>query len=167
MSAQEKIDQIKKLREMTGAGILDVKAAFEEAGGDEGKTLELLHKRGADRAAKKSERVTSEGIIAVYRHANHKIGAMVKLTCETDFVARNEEFREFGKDLAMHVSAFAPLALRPEEISGVAAGQAEELALLTQAFLKDPSKSVSEVLTEKIHKIGENIQIGGFVRYEV
>ena len=164
MSAME---QIKKIREATGAGILDVKKAFEEARGDEAKTLELLRKRGQDKAAKKSGRETGEGIIAVYLHSNHKIGALVKLTCETDFVARNEEFKEFGKDLAMHVSAFAPLALRPEEITGEAAAQAQELALLSQAFLKDPSKTVSEVLTEKIHKMGENIQIGGFVRYEV
>lgn len=164
MSAKDQLDQIKKIREATGAGVLDIKKAFEEAGGDETKTLELLRQRGSDKAEKISARRTCEGTVAFYLHTNHKIGALVKLSCETDFVAKNDEFQTLAKDLAMHVSAFAPEALRPEDIAGE---QAAERALLTQAFLKDPAKTVGEVLTEKIHKMGENIQIAGFVRYEV
>ena len=158
------LDQIKKIREETGAGILDIKKAWDEAGGDEVKTRELLKKRGADKAAKKSDRMTREGTVGIYLHSNQKIGAMVKLTCETDFVAKNDEFRELAKDLAMHVSAFAPQALKPEDLPSEAAA---EMAFLTQAFLKDPAKTVSEVLTEKIHKMGENIQIAEFARFEV
>ncbi len=158
------MEQIKKIREATGAGILDIKKAFDEAGGDETKTLELLKKRGADKAAKKSDRETGEGTVAVYLHSNQKIGAMVKLSCETDFVAKNDEFRELAKDLAMHVSAFAPVRLKTEELGE---GEGAELAFLAQPFLKDPSKTVADVLTEKIHKMGENIQIADFTRYEV
>lgn len=188
---------IKSLRERTGAGIVDVKKAFDEAGGDEAKALELLKKRGQDKANKKGDRETHEGIVVSYVHSNKKIGAMVKLYCETDFVGRNEEFQELGRDIAMHVSASAPRYIKPEDMPAEevekekviwreqlqAEGKGEKLieqimagketkfraesALLTQPFVKDGDKTVGELITEKIHKIGENIQIGGFVRYEM
>ncbi len=190
------MELIKSLRETTGAGIVDVKKAIDEANGDREKALEILHKRGQDKAAKKSDRDTHEGIVISYVHSN-KIGAMIKLYCETDFVARNEEFVELGRDIAMHVSALAPRYVRPEDmpaeevekekvlwredlvkegkpenmIDQILAGKEDkfrkEQALLGQAFVKDPSKTVGDLLTEKIHKIGENIQVGAFVRYEM
>jgi len=191
------MEQIKALREKTGAGIVDVKKAYDEAGGDEAKALEILKKRGQDKATKKGDRETHEGIVTSYVHSNNRIGALVKLYCETDFVARNEEFQELGRDIAMHITAAAPAYVKPEEVpqelidkekeawreqlaqegktgdmvEKILSGKEEkfrtENALLTQSFVKDPSKTVQELLTEKIHKIGENIQIGGFVRFEV
>ncbi|HLC94946.1 MAG TPA: translation elongation factor Ts [Patescibacteria group bacterium] len=191
------LEQVKALREKTGAGIVDVKKAFDEAGGDEAKAIELLRKRGQDRALKKSSREALEGIIVAYVHSNHKIGVLVKLLCETDFVGRNEEFRELGCDIAMHIAALSPQYIKPEDVpmefvekeraiwreqliaegksramlDKIMLGKEEkfrcENALLTQAFAKDPSKTVGALIAEKIHKIGENIQVGSFVRYDM
>ncbi len=191
------MEQVKALREKTGAGIVDVKKALDEAGFDDAKAIEILRKRGQDKAMKKGDRETHEGSIIAYVHSNGRIGALVKLYCETDFVARNEEFQAFGRDIAMHVAASAPLYLKPEDVSLEAVAKEQEIwraqlveegkpadlvekilvgkeekfrndnALLTQPFVKDPTKTVGELLTEKIHKMGENIQIGDFVRYEM
>lgn len=191
------MEQIKALREKTGAGIVDVKKAFDEAGGDEVKATLILRKRGQDKAQKKSDREALEGIVVAYIHSNNRVGTLLKLSCETDFVARNEEFRELGRDIAMHIAALAPQYIRPEDVPNgliekekdiwreqlASDGKTEEMidkiipgkeekfrrenALLTQAFVKDPSKTVGELITEKIHKIGENIQVGNFVRYEM
>lgn len=191
------MEQIKILREKTGAGVVDAKKALDEAEGDEAKAIEILRKRGQDKALKKSGREASEGVIVSYVHSNNRVGALVKLLCETDFVARNEEFRELGRDIAMHIVALSPQCVKPEEISEkllekekeiwqqqlASEGKAVEMidkiligkedkfrrenALLTQAFVKDPSKTVGDLITEKIHKIGENIQVGNFTRYEM
>lgn len=191
------IEKIKALREKTGAGIVDVKKAFDEALGDEAKAIDILRKRGQDKALKKSDRVAREGIVISYVHSNDRIGALVQLFCETDFVARNQEFRELGRDIALHIVALAPQYIKPEEVPDdvikkereiwneqlIAEGKAEamiekilsgkeekfrrENALLTQVFVKDPEKTVGDLITEKIHKIGENIQIGKFIRYEI
>lgn len=191
------MEQIKALREKTGAGIVDVKKAFDESGGDEAKAIEILRKRGQDKALKKGDREALEGIVIAYIHSNNRVGALIRLSCETDFVARNEEFRELGRDIAMHIVALAPQYIKPEDVPNeliekeraiwreqlAAEGKPAEMmdkimlgkeekfrrdnALLTQAFVKDPSKTVGELITEKIHKIGENIQVGNFVRYEM
>lgn len=191
------MEQIKALREKTGAGIVDVKKALDEAGFDDAKAIEILRKRGQDKAMKKSDRETHEGIVVSYVHSNGRIGALVKLYCETDFVARNEEFQELGRDIAMHVAASAPQYVKPEEVPAEAVAKEQEIwreqlaaegkpadlmdkimagkeekfrndiSLLTQSFVKDPSKTVTELLTEKVHKMGENIQVGSFVRYEL
>lgn len=191
------MEQIKALREKTGAGIVDVKKAFDEAGGDEVKAIEILRKRGQDKAMKKGDRETHEGVIVSYIHSNKRVGALVKLYCETDFVARNEEFQELARDIAMHVVASYPLYLRPEDVPADVVAKEKEIwraqlaeegkptdlmekimlgkeqkfrsdvALVAQPFVKDPSKTIADLLTEKIHKIGENIQIGSFVRYEM
>lgn len=191
------MEQIKALREKTGAGIVDVKKALDEAGFDDAKAIEILRKRGQDKAMKKGDRETHEGSVIAYVHSNGRIGSLLKLYCETDFVARNEEFQELGRDIAMHVAASAPLYVKPEEvpveavlkeqeiwkaqltqegkpaelIEKILAGKEEkfrsENALLTQPFVKDPTKTVGELLTEKIHKMGENIQVGSFTRYEM
>jgi elongation factor Ts len=191
------LEQIKNLREKTGAGMVDIKKALEEAGGDEEKAIGILRKRGKDKALKKSGRVAKEGVIAVYVHSNKKIGAMVKVFCETDFVARNSEFQDMAKDIAMHIAAIDPKFLKPEDVlteivnkekdiwteqlksEGKPKGMMEEIlagkekkfreesALLTQSFVKSPDITVGELIAEKIGKIGENIQVGEFVRYEL
>lgn len=191
------LDMIKRLREMTGAGVVDVKKALDEAKGDEAKAIDFLKKRGQAKALKKSDREAREGIIASYVHSNARIGVLVKLLCETDFVARNESFLALGKDIAMHIAAMNPRVVSPEEISlaevekeqtvwkeqlasekkpetlwkSILAGKEkkfrEEAALLTQPFVKDPSKTVGDIVTEAIAKIGENIHVGGFVRFDL
>lgn len=191
------LDTVKQLREMTGAGVVDVKKALEEAMGDESRAIDLLKKRGQAKALKKSDREAREGMIASYIHSNARIGVIVKLLCETDFVARNESFLALGKDVAMHIAAMNPRVLAPEDISaselekeraiwkeqlvsenkpeavkrnillGKEKKYREELALLTQPFVKDPSKTVGDIVTEAIAKTGENIQIGEFVRFDL
>lgn len=191
------LEMVKRLREMTGAGVVDAKKALDEAGGDESAAADLLKKRGQAKALKKSDREAKEGIVASYIHSNARIGVLVKLLCETDFVARNESFVSLGRDIAMHVAAMNPRVVSPEEVSGdevekerviwleqlatekkpesikqtILVGKEkkfrEEMALLTQPFVKDPSKTVGDIVTESIAKIGERIQIGGFVRFEL
>ncbi|MCA9364766.1 MAG: elongation factor Ts [Candidatus Moranbacteria bacterium] len=191
------LEDIKALREKTGAGIVDVKKALEEAGGQEEKAIEILRKKGKDKAIKKSDRETKEGVIGVYIHANKKIGAMVKLCCETDFVARNIDFQILAQDIAMHVTAMSPTVVTPEEVSEeivakereiwteqlASEGKSEEImkkilegkeqkfrgesALLSQAFVKNPEITIEELVAEKIGVIGEKISISEFVRYEL
>jgi elongation factor Ts len=191
------LELIKKIRERTGAGVVAVKKALDEAGGDEEKCIELLRKAGQSKAAKKAERTAREGIVISYVHSNNRVGAMVKLLCETDFVARNEEFQQLGKDVAMHIAAMNPKFVKPEDVSAeiiekekeiwraqltnegkpaemmekIMAGKEkkfrEESALLTQAFVKNPEITVGELIVEKIGKIGENIQVGEISRLEL
>ena len=191
------LELIKKIRERTGAGVVAVKKALDEAGGDEEKCIELLRKAGQSKAAKKAERTAREGIVISYVHSNNRVAAMVKLLCETDFVARNEEFQQLGKDIAMHIAAMNPKFVKPEDVSAeiiekekeiwraqlanegkpaemmekIMAGKEkkfrEEAALLTQAFVKNPEITVGELIVEKIGKIGENIQVGEISRLEL
>lgn len=191
------LEKIKKLREKTGAGIVDVKKALAEANGDETKAMEILRKKGLEKVSKKSERTTQEGVIASYVHSNGRVGAMVKLLCETDFVARNEEFKSLAQDIAMHITAMNPKFIRPEDvpeklvekekeiwteqlknenkpekiISGILAGKEKkfrsEMALLTQPFVKNPEQTTEELIGEKIAKTGENIRVGEFSRLEL
>jgi len=191
------LEQIKKLREKSGAGIVEIKKALEEAGGNEEKAIIILRKRGQEKAVKKSERSAKEGVVASYIHSNGKVGAIVKVFCETDFVARNEEFKELARDLAMHITASNPQCLKPEDISDKVIDQEKEIwiarleeekkpkniipkimegkekkfreesALLTQPFVKNPDLTVGELVAEKIGKIGENIQVGDFARFEL
>jgi elongation factor Ts len=158
-----KIEQIQKLREETAASMSDVKKALEEANGDEVKALEVLKERGKIIAEKKSSREVSDGLIFSYIHQNGKIGVLLKLNCETDFVAKTEEFNALGKDLCMHIAAMNPKTVSKDDVPE----DSEEEALLDQAFVKDPSKKISELVTENIAKVGENISIGEFVRYEI
>lgn len=189
------VEIIKALREATGAGVVDIKKALDEAGGDQEKALDILRQAGKAKASKKSDRTTGEGVVVSYVHSNNRVGVLVKLYCETDFVARNEEFQELGRDIAMHIAAMNPEVIRPEEVSdetvsaeraswkeallaegkkeemleGIMAGKEKkfrgERALLTQPFVKNPDITVEELITEKIHKIGENIQVGEFCRF--
>lgn len=191
------LDQVKQLREKTGAGIVDAKKALDEAKGDMDQALDILKKRGQAKALKKTDRETREGVIAIYLHPNKKVSAMVKLFCETDFVGRNEEFQDLAKDVAMHVAAMSPKVLQPSDVAdeiiekekaiwveqlknegkkeemfdkimiGKEKKLREDMALLTQAFVKDPNKTVGELIAEKVGKMGENIQVGEFVRFEL
>jgi elongation factor Ts len=145
-------DDIKRLREETSCGVIDCKKALEESKGDFQKAKELLRKRGLEMAAKKSDRVAKEGRVEAYIHHGNKIGVVVEVNCETDFVARNEDFTAFTKNLAMHIAA-----LNPENVQ----------ALLAQPFVKDASKNIQDLLNELVAKIGENIQINRFVRFKV
>lgn len=191
------LELIKKIRQQTGAGMVDIKNALEEANNDEKKAIEILRKKGQSKAVKKAEREVSEGVIGSYIHSNGKIGAMVKVYCETDFVARNEEFQELTKDIAMHISAMSPQVLNPGDVASelvekekeiwieqlknegkpkeimqkIIEGKEkkfrEEISLMTQSFVKNPEMTIQDLVTEKIGKIGENIKIGNFSRFEL
>ncbi len=191
------LELIKKIRQQTGAGMVDIKKALEEAGNDEKKAIEILRKKGQSKAVKKAEREASEGVIGSYIHSNGKIGAMVKVYCETDFVARNEEFQKLAKDMAMHISAMNPQVLDPKDVSdklvdkereiwveqlknegkpkeimqkimeGKEKKFREEISLMTQPFVKNPEMTIQDLVTEEIGKIGENIKVGDFSRFEL
>lgn len=194
MSTQD----IMKLREMTGAGMLDCKKALDEAGNDIDKAAEILRKKGQAKAAKKSaERETKEGAVHAYIHANGKVGAMIELLCETDFVARNEVFQELAHDIAMQITATEPLYLKPEDVpedvrekekamikeeiseeskpaevldkivEGKMAKYYSEVCLLNQPFIKDEDKTVDSLITEKIASLGEKIEVGDFCRMSI
>lgn len=188
---------IKKLRDLTGAGMMDCKNALVEFGGDIEKASEELRKKGLAKAAKRSARETTQGRVVAYIHGGGVIGALVQLNCETDFVSRNEEFEALGKDIAMHVAASNPLYLsseevdqaalaketeiiseqlkeegkKPEQIEKIVPGKIKkfytEVCLLEQPFIKEPRQTVNDVIQEAISKFGENITIGRFVRFQV
>uniref|UniRef100_A0A7C2C2Z7 Elongation factor Ts n=1 Tax=Thermus islandicus TaxID=540988 RepID=A0A7C2C2Z7_9DEIN len=188
---------IKKLREATGAGMMDVKKALEDAGWDEEKAVQLLRERGAMKAAKKADREAREGIIGYYVHHNQRVGVLLELNCETDFVARNEIFQSLAKDLAMHIAMMNPRYVSAEEIPAeelererqiyiqaalnegkpreiaerIAEGRLkkylEEVVLLEQPFVRDDKVRVKELLQQAIAKIGENIVVRRFCRLEV
>jgi len=187
--------QVAELREKTGAGMMDAKKALEESGGDMEKAAEELRKKGIAKAVKKADRETHEGRVYSYIHSNGKLGAMVQVLCETDFVARNELFSELCNDLAMHISAMDPLYVTraevPEEliekekmlyreemqaqakpaevvekiIEGKLNKWFSEVVLMEQAFIKDDSKTIEEMMKEKIAALGENMQIKRFARF--
>jgi elongation factor Ts len=189
---------IVKIREATGAGIVDVKKALEEAGGDTDAALELLRKKGIAKAVKKAgERVTREGIVECYTHAGGKVGVLVELLCETDFVARTEQFKELAHDLALHIAATDPLYLSPESVppevvekekslaSDEFAGSGKpqsvidkildgkiskwysETCLLSQAFVKDEDVSIKDLISNISAKVGEKIEVKRFCRFAI
>ena len=167
-------DDIKRLREETSCGVIDCKKALEEAKGDFSKAKELLRKRGLEMAAKKSDRLAKEGRVEAYIHHGNKIGVVVEVNCETDFVARSEDFCKFTRDVALHIAALNPKYVKKEDVpADVLAREADKEAyikancLLAQAYVKDPGKNIQDLLNELVAKIGENIVIGRFVRYKV
>ena len=167
-------DDIKRLREETSCGVIDCKKALEEAKGDLSKAKELLRKRGLEMAAKKSDRLAKEGRLEAYIHNGNKIGVVVEVNCETDFVARSEDFCKFTRDVALHIAALNPKYVKKEDIlQDVLAREADKEAyikancLLAQAYVKDPGKNVQDLLNELVAKIGENIVVRRFVRFKV
>lgn len=192
-----KAQDVKKLRELTGAGMVECKKALEEASGDFDAAIKVLRKKGSKIADKKAGRGTAEGYVGSYIHSNGKIGVLVEVNCETDFVARGEEFRSLVHDLAMHIAAASPKYIsagevdpgiirekkeefieaaknekRPKEviekiIEGKMKKYLDEVCLLSQPFVKDPERTVGELVTEKIAKFGENIKVKKFVKFEI
>jgi len=188
---------IKELREKTSAGMLDCKKALQETGGDMEKAIEFLRKKGLAKAATRGDRETKEGKIISYIHSNGKIGVLLELNCETDFVARNEAFEEIGKELCLQIAAANPLYVnaesvpqevidketeilkaqlleqgkKPEQLEKIIPGKLKsyfgEVCLLEQAYIKDNKKLVKELIQEFIAKFGENITVGRFTRYQI
>lgn len=189
-------EMVRQLRERTGAGMMDCKKALTETNGDAEKAIEYLREKGIANAAKKAGRVAAEGIVEAYIHGNGRIGVLVEVNIETDFAAKNEEFRTFVKDVAMQIAASKPEYVRREEVPAakiesekeilraqaknegkpekiiekMVEGRIEkffsEACLMEQAFIKDPDITIDQLVKEKIAKIGENITIRRFVRYE-
>ncbi|NLU36227.1 MAG: translation elongation factor Ts [Clostridiales bacterium] len=188
---------VKELRQMTGAGMMDCKRALQETNGDMDKAVELLREKGLAAAAKKAGRIAAEGIVDSYIHMGGKIGVLVEVNCETDFVAKTDEFKAFVRDIAMHIAAANPQYLskedvpedviakekeilkaqalnegKPEKIAEkIVEGRIEkyfkEVCLLEQPFVKDPDKSIQDYVNEQIATIGEKISIRRFVRYQM
>jgi len=158
---------VKQLREKTGAGVMDCKSALEEAGGDLERAVEVLQQRGVASAEKRMHRETSQGVIECYIHAGGRLGAMVELNCETDFVARTEDFQKLAKNLAMQVVAYSPLSVSEEDLPDGAEGDPDELCLLRQPYVLDESRTIDDVVKDVIAKTGENIRVRRFVRFEL
>ena len=190
-------EMVKELRERTGAGMMDCKKVLMECAGNMDKAIDLLREKGLAAAAKKASRVAAEGVVESYIHGGGRIGVLVEINCETDFVAKTDEFRQFTKDIAMHIAAANPQYLdkdevpqevlehekeilrnqalnegKPEKIvDKMVIGRVEkyykEVCLLEQAFVKNPDISIRQLVTEKVAKIGENISIRRFVRFQL
>ena len=188
---------VKELRNISGAGMMDCKKALSEASGNLDDAMAILRKSGIAKAQKKSGRSTKEGMVYSYIHPGSKLGVLVEINCETDFVANTEDFISLNKDLAMHIAASAPIAVQREDVSlsiiekekeiyidqAKQSGKPEEIinkmiegrvnkfyqenVLLEQAFIKDPDKSVKDVITDTIAKLGENINVSRFVRFQL
>ena len=168
------VDAIKELREMTSCGVIECKNALEESQGDLNKAKQVLQKRGLELAAKKGSREAKEGRIEAYIHQGAKIGVLVEINCETDFVAQNETFISFSKDLAMHIAALAPKYIKKEDIpENILSEQKspdqyiKEVCLLEQPFIKDAKKTIQDCINALISSVGENIFISRFHRYKV
>ena len=159
------VNKVKEVREKTGAGILAAKKALEDSSGDVDKAEEILKEQGLSNAMKKSGRETSEGVIQSYIHAGNKIGAMVELKCETDFVARTEEFISLAKDLAMQVAAMSPEFIYAED-EGADNSSPEEI-LISQSFIKDPSLTIEDMIKSMISKVGENIKVSKIIKFDL
>jgi len=167
-------DKIKQLREITGAGVMDCKRALEHAKGDMEKAKEEIIKKGVEIAAKKATRTTSQGRIVSYIHHNHKVGALVEVNCETDFVAKNEDFAKFTRDVAMHIVAARPVYVKKEDVSKADMSKNEKAedfykrtCLLEQPFVRDESMTIGAYMTSLVAKTGENINIKRFVCFGV
>ena len=161
------IEVIKELRERTGAGVIDCKNALVETKGDLEKANEILNQRGIALAQKKADRVAEQGLVECYIHPGGKIGVIVEVNCETDFVARTNEFNELAHDLALQVAAMSPVCVTEEELPPEADSDPQTACLLLQPFIKDPSKTIQDIITETIAKVGENIKIRRFTRFEL
>lgn len=191
------VTQIKELRTRTGAGVVDVKAALSESKGDVEQAITILRKKGKASAAKKASREVKEGVVASYIHSNQKIAVLVSVLCETDFVARSPRFQQLARDIAMHIAASDPFVVSPGDvpdgevetekqialeqiasqkkpqeiqekiIEGKLKKFREERSLLTQPFVKDPNKTVADLIHEAVTELGENITIGEFKRLAI
>ncbi len=157
--------QIKELRDMTGAGIMDSKRALEAADGDMEKAAAQLMESGLAKASKKSGRVALEGVIEAYIHTGSRVGSMIELNCETDFVARTPEFKSLARDLAMQVAAMSPKYVDRESVPDDAEDVADEDILLEQIYIRDGNMKIEELVNEMVAKVGENVKIGRIERF--
>jgi elongation factor Ts len=160
-------ETVKKLRDFTGAGVLDCRKALEEAGGELEKAKEILRQRGIAIAEKKASQETRQGLVEAYIHPDGRLGALVELNCQTDFVARTDGFRALAHDLAMQVAATDPQHIAPEELPAGSDGNPQEVCLLAQPFIKDPSRTVQDLINDTIAKTGENIRVRRFARFHL
>jgi elongation factor Ts len=160
-------ETVKKLRDLTGAGMLDCKKALEETGGELDKAKEILRKRGIAIAEKKAAQETRQGLVEAYIHPDGRLGALVELNCQTDFVARTDEFRALAHELAMQVAATDPQHIAPEELPAGSDGNPEELCLLAQPFIRDPGRTIQDLINDTIAKTGENIKVRRFARFHL
>lgn len=160
-------DMIKDLRAQSGAGVMDCRNILVQTEGDIDKALAVLKEKGLAKAQKKAGRVTGQGLVEAYIHTAGRIGAMIEINCETDFVARTDEFKEMAHCLAMQVAALNPQYISEEDMPEGTEAVPEEVCLLNQQYIKDPGMTVKDVITETIAKVGENITIGRFTRYEL
>lgn len=190
-------EMVKELRTATGAGVLEAKKALEQTGGDFDKAVDILREKGAARAAKRADRTAKEGVVELYAHPGNRVGVILELNCETDFVARNEQFRELAHNLALHIAAAAPRYMKPEDVpteeidretsvlkaQAIAEGKPveiadkivagrikkfyEEVCLLEQPYVKDEKVKIQDMITDAIRTTGENIMIRRFDRYEL
>ncbi len=186
-------DLLKEVRELTGAGIMDIKEALHEAGNDKEKAIEILRKKGSLKAGKKADRLAKEGMIETYIHPGNRVGALLEINCETDFVARTEDFKHLAKEIALHIAASNPLYVKPEDVpaevvekekeiykeqikdkpedvvnkilEGKIAKFYEEICLLEQPFVKNPDQKVKDILNQAVAKMGENVQVKRFARF--
>jgi elongation factor Ts len=160
-------EMIKELRGQCGAGVMDCRSALLGCDGDMEKALQILREKGLLKARKKADRATTQGLVEAYIHTAGRIGAMLELNCETDFVARTDEFKELAHCLAMQVAALSPQFISEEEIPEGTNVEPKEVCLLLQLYIKDPDKTIRDVIDETIAKVGENIRVSRFTRYEL
>ena len=168
-------EQVKALRELTGAGMMDCKRALQEAGGDMARAEEILKTKGLASVAKRADRSTGQGRVDAYVHFNNTVGVLIEVDCETDFVARTEDFVALAKDLALHIAAMNPRYLRPEDVPAAeieASGETaekfyEQHVLLAQPFVKDGSQTIEDKIKSTVAKLRENVVVRRFVRYEI
>jgi elongation factor Ts len=160
------MDSIKQLREETGAGIMDCKRAIEDAGGDLEKAKGLLRERGIARAEGRSDRAASQGLVHSYVHSG-RVGALVEVNCETDFVARTDDFKNLVHEIAMQVASMNPAVVSSDDLASDDPRDAKEVALLEQAYIRDSHKTIRDLVQETIAKTGENIRVNRFVRFEL
>ena len=160
-------EMIKELRDQSRAGIMDCRNALIRVEGDIEKALQALKEKGLLTAEKKAQRATTQGLIEAYIHTGGRMGAMVEVKCETDFVARTDEFKELAHSLAMQVAALCPQFISEEEIPEGADIEPQAACLLLQPYIKDPTRTIQDIIIETIAKVGENIKIGRFARFEL
>ena len=158
---------IKELRLRTSAGVMDCKRALDDSNGDVDEAEKILREQGIASAARKAGRDTDQGVIETYIHSGGRIGSMVEINCETDFVARTEEFLTLAHDIAMQVAAMSPLAVGNEQNIEINTSETEDSNLLSQPFIKDPSKSIQDLINETVGKLGENIRVRRFQRFSL
>ena len=160
-------EAVKELRQRTGAGVMECKRALDEANGDMERAVEILRQRGLALAEARAHRSTTQGLVECYIHAGGRIGAMVELNCETDFVARTDIFKALAHDLAMQVAATGPLSISSDDLPPGTEGDPNEICLLLQPYIRDPSRTIQELISEAIAQTKENIQVRRFARFEL